>query len=257
MLKRVLLSAAALGFSTSIAVAGGHTTSNTGMNGDYFFGQIDYSFNLNTEFKPEDGAPTYDAGSDEHDRAYTGGYVDDFDSSWGVGLGYRYANNTAAILRYEEASFESTGTLGIVDVNGVVGSLPLTEYGDTDITNMMLEAAYYVPINEKIEFFVMGGVGRAEIETTDAYITDSDSGLVVRAVCGDQETNTSYRIGAGGTFAVSHTTGFYGGLTYTNYGDLAGRDTDENTGDTCAGRSTSQDTDIESQDLRIGYYIRF
>ncbi|MDA8654259.1 outer membrane beta-barrel protein [Alphaproteobacteria bacterium] len=254
MYKKLIMSVAALGLSTGVALAdgyessgyeaGGYEAANAGAKGDYFFGQIDYSINIKTDVTSE-SAPA-SVGS----AAYTGGMIDEFDSSWGVGIGYRYANNVAAIVRYEEASTSSDPALRFVDVNGSSQTRTVTDSGDTDITNIMLEAAYFMPYSEKVEFFVLGGLGRAEIETQDLSVTTF--GLVG---CGDQETSTSYRLGAGATYEMTRAAGFYAGVTYTNYGDLAAKNVDSN--QNCSVRSGSQDVDIESQDLRIGYYINF
>ena len=258
MYKKLIMSAVALGLSTGLSTsvaladgyessgyaAGGYDAANAGAKGDYFFGQIDYSINIKTDVTSE-SAPASVGNS-----AYTGGLIDEFDSSWGVGIGYRYGNNVAAIVRYEEASASSDAALRFVDVNGSPQTRTITDSGDTDITNIMLEAAYFMPYSEKVEFFVLGGLGRAEIETQDLSV--NTFGLIG---CGEQETNTSYRLGAGATYAMTRAAGFYAGVTYTNYGDLASKETDDN--QNCSTRSGSQDVDLESQDVRIGYYINF
>ena len=263
MYKKLIMSAVALGLSTGLSTsvaladgyessgyaAGGYEAANAGAKGDYFFGQIDYSINIKTDVTSESAPASIAQGS-----AYTGGLIDEFDSSWGVGIGYRYGNNVAAIVRYEEASASSDAALRFVDVNGSPQTRTITDSGDTDITNIMLEAAYFMPYSEKVEFFVLGGLGRAEIETQDLSVNIVGLGSY-RVGCGEQETNTSYRLGAGATYAMTRAAGFYAGVTYTNYGDLAAKETDDN--QNCSTRSGSQDVDLESQDVRIGYYINF
>ena len=53
---------------------------------------------------------------------------------------------------------------------------------------------------------------------------------------------------------MSQTSGFYAGLTRTEYGDVNIRDY---LSGACAGISAAKDKDLESDDLRIGYFISF
>ena len=115
--KTFLVALCTLGLSTNIAIADDHATS-----GSTWFALVDFSTNLSTGASPEDTA------SDP----YGGGLTDDLDMSCGLGLGYRYDNNIAAVLRYEQADVEVASQ---VTINGTPQAV--TRSSDTEITNIM------------------------------------------------------------------------------------------------------------------------
>ena len=112
----------------------------------------------------------------------------------------------------------------------------------------MLEGLYIVPYSEQLEFFILGGIGEAEIETHAAFDATG------QITCGAENTDTSIRVGIGATYFISQTSGFYAGLQRTEYGDVNIRD---HSSGACAGISAAKDKDLESDDFRLGYFISF
>ena len=163
------------------------------------------------------------------------------------------------MLRYETGELES-GTPNIqiapgstITAAGIAGDVT------TDLTTFMLEGVYFVPYSERIEFWGMLGIGQTEIETSNvqASITDNGQTLNILALCSASNDNTSTRFGAGATYYMSQTQGFYAGVAMTNYGDAGFMNSDEDTG-TCENtRDSLTINDIEVTDLRIGYFRSF
>ena len=227
--KKSLVGLFVLGLSTNLAFADDHANS-----GSTWFALVDFSTNLSTDATPVD--------PDTSDT-YTGGITEDLDTSFGIGVGYRYENNIGAILRYEEADLE-------VGSQVIIGgtSQAVTGSSDTEISNIMLEAAYFIPYSENLEFFVLGGIGKAEIETNRIDLDGTQAG------CGFENKETSMRVGIGATYYMSQTNGFYAGVTRTDYGDVNIRDYDTSC---AASESAAYDKDLESDDFRIGYFMSF
>ena len=231
MIKNSLVALFSLGLSTNLAFADDHVDT-----GGTWFGAVDFSTNLSTDVSPEDNSGVA--------PIYTSGLTNDIDTSWGVGLGYRYNPNIAIALRYEQADLEAGTTINYVSA----ASTPVTSSSDADVTNIMLEGLYIFPYSDQLEFFVLGGIGEAEIETHASFSGTN------QLTCGYTNTDTSTRVGIGGTYFMSQTSGFYAGLTRTEYGDVIIRD--ESSG-ACSGVSAAKDNDLESDDFRVGYFISF
>ena len=231
MLKNSLIVLFSLGLATNLALADDHSdTSGT------WFGAVDFSTNLSTDVSPEDNSGVA--------PIYTSGITDDIDTSWGIGLGYRYNSNIAVALRYEQADLEAGSVINYVSA----ASTQVTSSSDSDVTNIMLEGLYIIPYSDQLEFFVLGGIGEAEIETHASFSGNN------QLICGYTNTETSTRVGIGGTYFMSQDSGFYAGLTRTEYGDVLIRD--ESSG-ACSGVSAAKDNDLESDDFRVGYFISF
>lgn len=214
--------------------------------GDVWFGLIDYSLNLKTEADPSDVLST-----DPDDSFYLDGLTDEFDSSYGMGIGYRFSNNFATSVRYELADIDSSSSINIRDNgSGEVFKVD-TSGGDGEIINIMLEGTYFIPYSDNIEFFALAGIGRAQIKTDQ--LNTIFEGEIEQATCKYNKDNTSYRLGLGASYYMSQKSGFYGALTHTNYGDYKVRDFEG----VCGSQSTAMDKDLESQDLRIGYFLSF
>ena len=77
MLKNSLVILFSMGISTNLALADDHADA-----GGTWFGAVDFSTNLSTDVSPEDNSGQA--------PIYTSGLTEDIDTSWGVGLGYRY-----------------------------------------------------------------------------------------------------------------------------------------------------------------------
>ena len=234
MWKGPLVALCALGLSTNLAVADDHANS-----GSTWFALADFSTNLSTDVTGTDNS--------EVAPIYKSGISDDLDMSWGIGVGYRYDNNIAAVLRYEEADLEVGSSINYVST----AASTVDQASDTEITNVMLEAAYFIPYSERLEFFLLGGIGEAEIETFD--IKEMQSGTLVTLACGDENTETSLRVGIGATYYMSQQNGFYAGITRTDYGDVRIREYSS----ACASTSPAKDKDLETDDFRIGYFMSF
>ena len=232
MLKKSLVILFSLGISTNLALADDHADA-----GGTWFGAVDFSTNLSTDVSPEDNSGQA--------PIYTSGISEDIDTSWGVGLGYRYNANIAVALRYEQADLEAGNTINYVSASPT----QITSSSDADVTNVMLEGLYIVPYSEQLEFFILGGIGEAEIETHAAFDATG------QITCGAENTDTSIRVGIGATYFMSQTSGFYAGLQRTEYGDVIIRENPS--GGACGGISAAKDNDLESDDFRLGYFISF
>ena len=220
---------------------------------------IDYGISLSAD-GDEKESMTLGTGGDavnETELLLSDGTIDD-SSAIGIGLGHRYGNNIAAVLRYETGELES-GTPSIqiapgstITAAGIAGDVT------TDLTTFMLEGVYFVPYSERIEFWGMLGIGQTEIETSNvqASITDNGQALNILALCSASDDNTSTRFGAGATYYMSQTQGFYAGVAMTNYGDAGFMKSSDN--GTCENtRDSLTINDIETTDLRIGYFRSF
>jgi len=214
---------------------------------------IDYGLNLSADADIKD---TMTLGTDdeanESELLFSGEAVDDTSGFIGIGIGHRYDNNIAAVLRYETGETEA-GTMGALIAEGS----PITSVDvasiDLDITTIMLEGVYFIPYSERIELWGLVGIGQSEVETNKVSATID--GTAVIAVCGDSEDNTSTRLGVGATYYMNQTQGFYAGLTMSQYGDASFKAEDN------GGCSNQADTasleDIEATDFRIGYFRSF
>ena len=236
--------------SSAIALAEDNIQTGSATN----FVLIDYGLNLSADADIKD-TMTLGTGGDEANESellFSGEAVDDTSGFIGIGIGHRYDNNIAAVLRYETGETEA-GTMGALiaegsDITSVdVGSI------DLDITTIMLEGVYFIPYSERIELWGLVGIGQSEVETNKVSATID--GTAVIAVCGDSEDNTSTRLGVGATYYMNQTQGFYAGLTMSQYGDASFKAEDDGS---CSNQAdTASIEDIEATDFRIGYFRSF
>ena len=236
--------------SSAIALAEDNIQTGSATN----FVLIDYGLNLSADADIKDTL-TLGTGGDEANESellFSGEAVDDTSGFIGIGIGHRYDNNIAAVLRYETGETEA-GTMGALIAEGS----PITSVDvasiDLDIATIMLEGVYFIPYSERIELWGLVGIGQSEVETNKVSATID--GTAVIAVCGDSEDNTSTRLGVGATYYMNQTQGFYSGLTMSQYGDASFKAEDD------GGCSNQADTasieDIEATDFRIGYFRSF
>ena len=235
--------------SSAIALAEDNIQTGSATN----FVLIDYGLNLSADADIKD---TMTLGTDdeanESELLFSGEAVDDTSGFIGIGIGHRYDNNIAAVLRYETGETEA-GTMGALIAEGS----PITSVDvasiDLDITTIMLEGVYFIPYSERIELWGLVGIGQSEVETNKVSATID--GTAVIAVCGDSEDNTSTRLGVGATYYMNQTQGFYAGLTMSQYGDASFK-AEDNGG--CSNQAdTASIEDIEATDFRIGYFRSF
>jgi len=222
---------------------------------------VDYGFNLSADADVKETKSLGSANDDDITPILlTGEAVDDTSGFIGIGIGHRYDNNIAAVLRYETGETES-GTLGSNIAEGAMfdqdNNIPLTSATvssiDIDITTFMLEGVYFIPYSERIELWGLVGVGQSEVETNNVPMTLN--GTAVLGVCGDSEDNTSTRLGVGGTYYMNQTQGFYAGITMSQYGDASYKLEDDGV---CTNEAeTLSIDDIETTDFRIGYFRSF
>jgi hypothetical protein len=246
-LLSVLLVATA---SSSMAFADDHMSGSGATN----FILIDYGFNLQADADENEAMPH---GPDETLEDVTellidDGVVDD-NSGFGIGVGHRYSNNIAAVLRYETGELES-GTINVqIHPGSEITQASINGNVTIDVTSFMLEGVYFMPYSESVEFWGMLGIGQTELKTSNVSASINSEDML--AICSDTEDNTSTRFGVGATYYLSQTNGFYGGIAMSNYGDVGFREAD---GDACgtAPDSLSVD-DVESTDFRIGYFRSF
>jgi hypothetical protein len=224
---------------------------------------VDYGFNLSADADVKETLP-HGTGDDETTLLLTGEAVDDTSGFIGIGIGHRYDNNIAAVLRYETGETES-GTLGTNIAEGALfdedNNIPLTSATvssiDIDITTFMLEGVYFIPYSERIELWGLVGLGQSEVETNNVPITMNGTETAV-GVCGDSEDNTSTRLGVGGTYYMNQTQGFYAGITMSQYGDASYKmSADEDSGGCTNEAESLSIDDIETTDFRIGYFRSF
>ena len=236
--------------SSAIALAEDNIQTGSATN----FVLIDYGLNLSADADIKN-TMTLGTGGDEANESellFSGEAVDDTSGFIGIGIGHRYDNNIAAVLRYETGETEA-GTMGALIAEGS----PITSVDvasiDLDIATIMLEGVYFIPYSERIELWGLVGIGQSEVETNKVSATID--GTAVIAVCGDSEDNTSTRLGVGATYYMNQTQGFYSGLTMSQYGDASFKAEDD------GGCSNQADTasieDIEATDFRIGYFRSF
>jgi hypothetical protein len=219
---------------------------------------VDYGFNLSADADIKETRPL---GADENDDSLTailltGEAVDDTSGFIGIGIGHRYDNNIAAVLRYETGETES-GTLGSIIAEGAGITSVAVSSIDIDITTFMLEGVYFIPYSERIELWGLVGVGQSEVETNNVSMTLNGTETVL-GVCGDSEDNTSTRLGVGGTYYMNQTQGFYAGITMSQYGDASYKMTSDTDDFGCTNENeTLSIDDIETTDFRIGYFRSF
>ena len=235
--------------SSAIALAEDNIQTGSATN----FVLIDYGLNLSADADIKDTAPLgTDDEANESELLFSGEAVDDTSGFIGIGIGHRYNNNIAAVLRYETGETEA-GTMGALIAEGSpitsvdVGSI------DLDITTIMLEGVYFIPYSERIELWGLVGIGQSEVETNKVSATIDGTAMI--AVCGDSEDNTSTRLGVGATYYMNQTQGFYAGLTMSQYGDASFKAEDDGS---CSNQAdTASIEDIEATDFRIGYFRSF
>ena len=223
---------------------------------------VDYGFNLSADadFKETMTLGTGGEENIESSLLFSGEAVDDTSGFIGIGIGHRYDNNIAAVLRYETGETEA-GTVGALIADGAtdedgnaITSVDVGSNTDLDITTIMLEGVYFIPYSEQVEFWGLVGVGQSEIETNNVSATINGTENII-AVCSDSEDNTSTRFGAGATYYMDQTQGFYAGVTMTQYGDASYKS--EDVGSCSNETDTASLEDIEATDFRIGYFRSF
>jgi hypothetical protein len=254
MLNKLTASVLALLTMSGFAYAQEATSQGNSTN----FILVDYGFNLSAD---ADIKETRTLGADENDDSLTsllltGEAVDDTSGFIGIGIGHRYDNNIAAVLRYETGETES-GTLGSIIAEGSEITSVAVSSIDIDITTFMLEGVYFIPYSERIELWGLVGLGQSEVETNNVPMTLNGTTTVL-GVCGDSEDNTSTRLGVGGTYYMNQTQGFYAGITMSQYGDASYKMTSSTDDFGCTNETeTLSIDDIETTDFRIGYFRSF
>lgn len=152
---------------------------------------------------------------------------------------------------------------------------------DADTGSVMLEVTHLVPINEKVEFWAMFGVGITRIKTTNidsqvvfhpgddgTYFTTDDDSYTARFACGISTSNRSNRFGFGGQYSITDKVSLNFGYTSTVYGtalfksvegyDWEDADTNNSLNGTCAeSKSALTVEDILTGELRIGFSARY
>ncbi|MDG1006694.1 MAG: hypothetical protein P8P44_00590 [Alphaproteobacteria bacterium] len=260
MLNKLTASVLALLTMSGFAYAQEATSQGNSTN----FILVDYGFNLSAD---ADIKETKSLGLEDDDTTLllTGETVDDTSGFIGIGIGHRYDNNIAAVLRYETGETES-GTMGTTIAEGarmgddntdpLITSVALSSV-DIDITTFMLEGVYFIPYSERIELWGLVGVGQSEVETNNVSMTLNGTETIL-GVCGDSEDNTSTRLGVGGTYYMNQTQGFYAGITMSQYGDASYKMSSDDDAGGCTNEAESLSIDdIETTDFRIGYFRSF
>ena len=215
------------------------------------FVMIDYGFNLSADATVAE-TETFSA---DNPIRLKGDPVDDTNGFVGIGIGHRYANNFSVILRYETGEMESGSNSIDTHPDGGINTAVLGSTWTTDVDSFFIEGAYFVPFTEQIEFWGLVGIGQSEVTTSTNTINIDDGGYLP-AICTDSEDNSSTRFGAGATYYLSQSHGFYGGITISNYGDASFKSTTDD--DVCGNEPDSMTfDDIEATDLRIGYFRSF
>ena len=256
------LSASVLALLTMSGFAYAQEATSQGNSTNFIL--VDYGFNLSADADVKE-TKSLGLADDETTLLLTGEAVDDTSGFIGIGIGHRYDNNIAAVLRYETGETESE-TLGTTIAEGAMmgdenDADPLTSATvssiDIDITTFMLEGVYFIPYSERIELWGLVGVGQSEVETNNVSMTLNGTETVL-GVCGDSEDNTSTRLGVGGTYYMNQTQGFYAGITMSQYGDASYKMTSDTDDFGCTNENeTLSIDDIETTDFRIGYFRSF
>lgn len=250
-------SAVVMAFTTIIGFAAAQEAASQSNSTNFLL--IDYGINLSADGEENDTAvfgPDEDGG--QSPLRLQDGVIDETSGFIGIGIGHRYANNIGAVLRYESGELDS----GTINVEIAAGS-DITEASAADaftkeVESFFLEGAYFMPYSEQIELWGLVGVGQSEVTTSNnsVNLTAGGQSQVIPAICKSSEDNTATRFGAGATYYLSQTHGFYGGVTLSNYGDASFKATDEN--DVCTNQvDTFSVKDIDTTDLRIGYFRSF
>lgn len=236
--------------SSQIAIADDHA----GTSGSANFILLDYSINMSADTDEKDTTPLGDGSGNTTPINIDDGLVDDTSGFFGIGIGHRYSSNIAAVLRYETGELESGSYTTQLDTSFTNVSVGPTK---TDVESFMLEAVYFMPYSEQVEFWGLLGIGRSELETSTTVISGTLSGSAVSfvAVCKRSKDNTSTRIGVGATYYMSQSNGFYGGITRSDYGDAEYNMYDNNACTSTPDTLTLEDT--TATDFRIGYFVSF
>lgn len=247
------LSASVLALLTMSGFAYAQEATSQGNSTNFIL--VDYGFNLSADADVKE-TKSLGLADDETTLLLTGEAVDDTSGFIGIGIGHRYDNNIAAVLRYETGETES-GTLGSIIAEGAGITSVAVSSIDIDITTFMLEGVYFIPYSERIELWGLVGVGQSEVETNNVSMTLNGTETVL-GVCGDSEDNTSTRLGVGGTYYMNQTQGFYAGITMSQYGDASYKmSADEDAGGCTNEAESLSIDDIETTDFRIGYFRSF
>lgn len=247
------LSASVLALLTMSGFAYAQEATSQGNSTNFIL--VDYGFNLSADADVKE-TKSLGLADDETTLLLTGEAVDDTSGFIGIGIGHRYDNNIAAVLRYETGETES-GTLGSIIAEGAGITSVAVSSIDIDITTFMLEGVYFIPYSERIELWGLVGVGQSEVETNNVSMTLNGTETVL-GVCGDSEDNTSTRLGVGGTYYMNQTQGFYAGITMSQYGDASYKMSADDDAGGCTNEAESLTIDdIETTDFRIGYFRSF
>ena len=253
MLNKLTASVLALLTMSGFAYAQEATSQGNSTN----FILVDYGFNLSAD---ADISETMTLGmneaANESELLLGGEAVDDTSGFIGIGIGHRYENNIAAVLRYETGETEAGTLVPLIADGSAVTSVNIPS-NDIDITTIMLEGVYFIPYSESIELWGLVGVGQSEVETSTVpgTVTTAAGTEAITAVCSNSEDNTSTRLGVGATYYMNQTQGFYAGLTMSQYGDASFNEED---GGSCTNNRDSLSLeDIETTDFRIGYFRSF
>jgi hypothetical protein len=208
----------ATAFATSSYAAG----DDAGSDKWFVEGRYQKSISESTGFTDKDT-------SDTKVISATGEKFNNLDSA-GVSLG-KYFNDGQNSL---SIGYESFGTVNksfatTTQQNGAVGSnvvLPM------DITNIMIELGYQVPISQNLFAIGLVGVGQAKINSKK-YSVSGFTGLGTAK----KVTNTSTRVGIGVGYKLSATTSIIGLVQKSDYGDATLN----------AGQATDTDLDFDSK----------
>ena len=250
-------SAVLMVFMTASGYASAQEAGSQGNSTNFLL--IDYGINLSADGDENDTA-VFGSNEDAGETALRiqDGIIDETSGFVGIGIGHRYANNIGAVLRYETGELDS-GSINIeIAADSDITAASAVDAFTTEVESFFLEGAYFMPYSEQIELWGLVGVGQSEVTTSNNSVNLTAGGetQVVPAICKSSEDNTATRFGAGATFYLSQTHGFYGGVTLSNYGDALFKATDDN--NLCTNQAdTFSVKDIESTDLRIGYFRSF
>ena len=250
-------SAVLMVFMTASVYASAQEAGSQGNSTNFLL--IDYGINLSADGDENDTA-VFGSNEDAGETALRiqDGIIDETSGFVAIGIGHRYANNIGAVLRYETGELDS-GPINIeIAADSDITAASAVDAFTTEVESFFLEGAYFMPYSEQIELWGLVGVGQSEVTTSNNSVNLTIGGetQVVPAICKSSEDNTATRFGAGATFYLSQTHGFYGGVTLSNYGDALFKATDDN--NLCTNQAdTLSVKDIESTDLRIGYFRSF
>lgn len=268
-------------------------------DGEYF--KIDYGIGLDAE-SPKTARGEKVRSAADQDVTLVDISLDNEHQLTSIGWGVRFGNWDTS-LRLEQGSLEA-GSISYENcVFGFIGDEPeraaedcvvypfYSDEGgidivgqssmDADTGSVMLEVTHLVPINEKVEFWAMFGVGRTSIKTTNidsqvvfnpgddgTYFTTDDDSYTARFACGTSTSSRSHRFGFGGQYSITDKVSLNFGYTSTDYGtalfksvegyDWEDADTNNSVNGTCAeSKSALTVEDITTGELRIGFSARY